>query len=90
MPQRLLPRHLIRNGIPPIPIQPLHDQLGLLPREESVLIGEIDDGEDGDDSEQHGDRSENDKDPSPGVDLACSGDVDQAVSEDLGETGEHH
>lgn len=50
----LAPGHHVRGGVPPILVEHGHDHLGLFGREERVLVREVDDEEDGEDTEGDG------------------------------------
>ena len=86
----LAPGHLIRSGVTPILVEHVHDHLGLFCRQKLVLVREIDDEEDRDDSKEDGESAEDDKDPTPSVDHTGSRDLDETVGEDLRETADEH
>ena len=86
----LLPGHLIGDGITSVLVQHVDDHGSLLGRQELVLVGEVDNEEDGEDSESNSEDSQDDEDPPPSVNGTSSGDLNESVGENLRQSTDEH
>lgn len=81
---------LVGFGISTITVYSGDDEVALFGLEERRAVGEVDDGEGGDQSEADGDDAENEEDPAPPGEAVFLVEKRDGVAEDVGEAGNDH